>query len=82
MNEKGRNGCPWSIACTNGGGIVGGESGTFHHKDKKPRNINKNQTKITTDRAPSVLVVPTAEVLIGSDANDDSGQIKGRSSGH
>ncbi|MFT8953277.1 MAG: hypothetical protein ABF979_13500 [Gluconobacter sp.] len=62
--------------------LSGGESGTFHHKDKKPRNINENQTKTTTDRAPSVLVVPTAEVLTGSDANEDTAWIKGQFSGH
>jgi len=29
IEEKGRFGCPWSITVINGGGIAGGESGTF-----------------------------------------------------
>ncbi len=62
--------------------LSGGESGTFHQKDKKPQNINKNQTKTTTDIAPSVLVVPTAEVLTGSDAKEDTAWIKDPFSGH
>ncbi|MBS1037857.1 hypothetical protein [Gluconobacter cerinus] len=81
MNEKGRNGCPWSIACTNGGGIVGGESGTFHQKDQKPQNIKKNQMITTTDKTISTLVVPTAAVLTDEEVTDKLALLKGPFSG-
>lgn len=47
MNEKGRNGCPWSITVINGGGIVGGESG-----------IRTHGTLLTYTRFPSVRLKP------------------------
>ncbi|MBS1087308.1 hypothetical protein [Gluconobacter sphaericus] len=76
IEEKGRFGCPWSITVISGGGIAGGESGTFHQKDQKSQNINKNKTKTTTDNALSVLVVPTAEVLTDEDATDKYALLK------
>lgn len=77
MEEKGRVDCPWSITVINGGGIAGGESGTFHHEEIYPQKTAVYKPKTTTGRAFPVLVVPTTEVLTGSDANDDTAWIKG-----
>lgn len=55
MNQKGRNGYPWSITVTNGGGIVGGESGIRKpsHSLFNSHNLPKNGEKLRNLQNPS-----------------------------